>query len=297
MWIFLGLISCLFLGFYDVAKKLSLKDNAVIPVLFFASATGAVLFMPIIALSNLGLITESSLFFVPTVSMTVHGLIFLKSILVGSSWIFAYYALHHLPLTIVTPIRATGPVWTLLGALIIYHEVYNGWQWAGITVVFISFYLFSVAGNSEGIVFRNNRWILFMVIATLLGSASTLYDKYLISNYPRMAVQAWFSVYMIPVFLPFLLFLWYPKRKTSTLFTWRWTIPVIGILLTIADFAYFYALFNPDALITILSLLRRTSVIISFAAGAILFKETNLKRKGLALLGILAGVLLIVFGS
>ncbi len=297
MWILLGLVSCFFLGFYDVAKKLSLKDNAVIPILFFASATGAVLFTPILFLSNLGLISESSILFVPSVNITVHGLIFLKSILVGSSWIFAYYALHHLPLTIVTPIRATGPVWTLLGALIIYHEVYNGWQWAGITVVFISFYLFSIAGNKEGIVFKNNRWILFMVIATLLGSASTLYDKYLIGHYPRMAVQAWFSVYMIPVFLPFLIFLWYPKRKTSTPFTWRWSIPVIGILLTLADFAYFYALSQPEALITILSLLRRTSVIISFAAGALIFKEKNIKRKGLALSGILAGALLIVFGS
>jgi transporter family protein len=297
MWIFLGLVSCLLLGLYDVAKKLSLKDNAVIPVLFFASATGSLLFSPILVLSHLNLIPESSILYAPSIGWSVHGLIFLKSLLVGSSWIFAYYALHHLPLTIVTPIRATGPVWTLLGALIIYHEVYNGWQWAGITVIFVSFYLFSKAGNKEGIVFKSNRWILFMIIATLLGSASTLYDKFLIGHYPRMAVQAWFSVYMIPIFLPFLLFLWYPKRKTSIPFKWRWWIPVIGILLSLADFAYFYALAKPEALITILSLLRRTSVIISFAGGALIFRESNLKRKGWALLGILAGVALIVLGS
>jgi transporter family protein len=246
---------------------------------------------------HLGLIDAPSILFVPEIGWSLHGLIFLKSMLVGSSWIFAYYALHHLPLTIVTPIRATGPVWTLLGALFIYHEVYNLSQWFGIMVVFISFYLFSVAGNKEGIVFKNNRWIIFMVIATLLGSASTLYDKFLIGHFPRMAVQAWFSIYMVPIFFPFLMFLWYPKRKVSTPFKWRWSIPVIGLLLSMADFAYFYALTDPDALITIMSLLRRTSVIISFAAGAVIFKEANIKRKGLALLGILTGVLLIVLGS
>jgi len=297
LWIFLGLISCLFLGFYDIAKKYSLKDNAVIPVLFFASATGSALFLPFIVASHSGWLPEPSLFFVPNITWQVHGLILMKSLLVGASWIFAYFALRQLPLTIVTPIRATGPIWTLLGALIVYHESYNWQQWVGITLVLFFFYMFSLAGNKEGIRFKNNRWIYFILIATLLGSISTLYDKYLIAHYPRMAVQAWFSVYMIPVFFPFLAFLWFPRRKKGFPFQWRWSIVVIGILLTIADFAYFYALTDDRALITILSVLRRTSVVISFVGGAILFKEGNIKHKAWALAGILAGVLLVVFGS
>ncbi len=296
MWIFLGLISCFFLGVYDISKKVSLNNNAVIPVLFLASATGGVLFIPFITLSFLHIIPESSLFFVPVVSLKIHGFIFMKSMLVGSSWIFAYLALKNLPITIVTPIRATGPVWTLLGALAIYHEHYNLFQWIGIFTVLGFFYYFALAGNREGINFKRNKWVLFIIIATLLGSISTLYDKYLIAHYDRMAVQSWFSVYMIPVYIPFIAFLWYPQRKSSK-FEWRWSIPLIGILLTVADFAYFYALTDKAALITILSVLRRTSVIISFALGAVIFKETNLKRKAFALLGILAGVFIIVFGS
>lgn len=297
LWIVLGLISCLFLGFYDIAKKYALRENAVIPVLFFASATGSFIFLPIIILSHYGLIPENSILFVPGISLKIHALIFAKSVLVGSSWLFAYYALQQLPLTIVTPIRATGPVWTLLGALLIYNESYSWKQWIGITTVLFFFYLFSLAGNKEGIRFRNNRWIYFILLATLLGSMSTLYDKYLIGHYPRMAVQAWFSVYMIPVFLPFLLFLWYPSRTKGYRFQWRFSILVIGLLLAIADFAYFYALTDDKALITILSVLRRTSVIISFIGGAILFKEGNIKRKAWALAGIFAGVLWLVFGS
>ncbi len=297
MWIALGLLSCLFLGFYDIAKKTSLKNNAVIPVLFFASATSALIFAPIILLSHYNFIDQSSIFFVPKTTPTLHGLVFLKSMLVGSSWIFAYFALKNLPITIVTPIRATGPVWTLIGALIIFGETYNLWQWIGIATVMVCFYFFSLAGKREGINFKNNKWIAFITIATLLGSISTLYDKFLINNYDRMAVQAWFSVYMIPVFLPFLAILWYPRRKKITPFNWRPTIPLIGILLTIADFAYFYSLTYDGALITILSVLRRTSVLISFTVGAILFNETNLKRKAIALAGIFAGVLIIVFGS
>lgn len=297
MWVILALISSFFLGFYDIAKKTSLKENAVIPVLFFASAAGALLFVPIIFLSRYSIIPESSLVFVPVISLKTHFLIFLKSVLVGSSWFFAYVALKHLPITIVTPIRATGPLWTLLGALIIYKEQYTHWQWLGIVTVLVFFYLFSLAGLKEGISFRRNKWVYAIIVATILGACSGLYDKYLLANFRPMAVQPWFSIYLVPVFLPFLLLNWYPRRKTDSKFEWRYSIPLIGILLTIADFAYFYALSDEESLIAIVSVLRRTSVVIAFVGGAVIFKEVNLKRKALALLGILVGVFMIVFGS
>ncbi len=297
MWIILGLISCFLLGIYDVTKKVSLNNNAVIPVLFYASLTGALVFVPLVIASYTAYIPEDSILYVAPISIKTHGLLFLKSLIVGISWVFAFFALKHLPITIITPIRATGPVWTLFGALFIYHERYNTLQWVGIIVVILFFYYFSLAGNKEGINLKKNRWVFFILLATFLGSFSTLYDKYLIAHYNRMAIQAWFSIYMVPVFLPFLWLLWYPKRNKVQAFQWRWSIPVIGIILSIADFAYFYALTYDGALITILSVLRRTSVIISFSLGAFIFKETNLKRKAFALIGIMMGVLIIVLGS
>ncbi len=297
MWIILGLISCFLLGIYDISKKLSLNNNAVIPVLFYASLTGALLFVPLIIASYLNYLSPESLFYVAPIALKTHLLLFIKSFIVGVSWVFAFFALKHLPITIITPIRATGPVWTLIGALVIYHESYSVWQWIGIIVVILFFYYFSLAGNKEGINLKRNRWVLFIMLATFFGSFSTLYDKYLIANFDRMAIQAWFSIYMVPVFLPFLFFLWYPNRKKGEAFQWRWSIPVIGIILSIADFSYFYALTYPGSLITILSVLRRTSVIISFSLGALIFKETNLKRKAIALIGIMIGVLIIVLGS
>jgi len=296
MWIFLGLISSLFLGIYDISKKISLNNNAVMPVLFLASLTSALIFVPIIILSHLGYLSTTSDLYVSAVSGHTHILIFIKSVLVGSSWIFAFFALKHLPITIITPIRATGPIWTLTGAIIIYGEHYNKWQWVGLIMVLVFFYVFTLAGNKEGINFKKNKWILFIVIATILGSTSSLYDKFLIQHYDRIVVQSWFSIYMIPVLLPFVLLMWYPNRRYMV-FQWRWSIPFIGLLLTIADFVYFYALSDGDALITILSILRRSSVIISFTLGAIIFKDVNIKQKGIALVGILTGVIIILLSS
>ncbi len=298
MWALLAVASSVFLGTYDVFKKLSLDKNAVIPVLFFSTLTSAILFSPLI----LGSVyapgwLENSPFYVPQVSWEAHLKIFLKSMLVVSSWILAFFAVKHLPLTIVSPVRATGPVWTLFGAILIFSEYLTPVQWLGIAITLVFFYLFSVAGKSEGIHFIRNKWILFLFIGTLLGSVSGLYDKYLIRHFDKMAVQAWFAIYQVVLLFPVLIFLWYPGREKTTPFEWRWSIPMIGLFLCIADFLYFFAIAQENSLISVISALRRSGVVISFALGGVLFKEKNIKQKGWLLVGILTGVLTLLFGS
>ena len=297
MWVFFGLFSALFLGFYDAIRKKVLNGNPVIPVLFLASFTGAMIFLPCILLSRAGIINSGSRLFIPTGTPDEHLLSLYKSILVGSSWFLAYNALSRLPLTIVIPIRSTGPMWTLIAALIIFNERFTPVQWMGIVTVLGFFYYFTLAGRKEGISFFRNRWIFAAIGATLLGAASSLYDKYLFSHYDRLFIQAWYSVYMVPVLFPVLILAWYPRRKNLTTFSWNISIHLIGIILVVSDFLYFYALSNEGALIGVLSILRRSSVVISFTAGAVFFGEKNLKRKGLALAGILLGIVLIILGT
>ncbi len=296
MWLLFALFSSALLGCYDIFKKASLKGNAFIPVLFVATLTGSVLFTIVLTLSRSGLVAEGGLFYVPQITPHEHLLYFIKAVLVGSSWILAYKALSQLPITIVAPIRSTGPVWTLAGALLIYGERFNGWQWLGFAIVIFSSYLFARAGKKEGINFKSNRAIWAIVGATLLGSMSSLFDKYLLAHYDRMAVQTWYSMYMGAFMLIPLMF-WLPKRKMAPLFQWRFIIPMIGITLSVADFMYFYALSRPEALLGVVSVIRRSSVVLAFLLGAVIFKEHNLKAKGIALAGIIIGVCVLVLGS
>ncbi|MCQ2375238.1 MAG: DMT family transporter [Salinivirgaceae bacterium] len=296
MWLLFALLSSILLGGYDILKKSSLKGNSYIPVLFVATASGAILFFLVLMLSRCNIVKMDSLFYVPQISLTEHLWYILKAILVGSSWIFAYNALSKLPITIVAPIRSTGPVWTLLGAFCIYGERFNNVQWIAFLIVIFSSYLFARAGKNEGINFKYNHAIWAIFAATLLGSMSSLVDKYLLSQYDRMAVQTWYSMYM-GVFMLIPLSFWWPKRNITPTFVWKWTIPMIGICLSVADFMYFYALSRPEALLGVVSVIRRSSVVIAFTLGAILFKEHNLKAKGIALLGIIIGVTLLVIGS
>jgi bacterial/archaeal transporter family protein len=298
MWIILAVVSAVILGFYDLSQKFSVKGNAVIPVLFFSTFTGALLFLPIILISWLNPSFASGHFwFVPAGTLHDHYFYFLKTIIVGASWTFSYFALKHLPITVAGPISASGPAWIIIGAITIFGERLSFVQWIGIAVTLVFYYFFSLTGSKEGINFRKNKWVLFMLLSTIIGSVSALYDKYLIAHFNRLAVQSYSNLYMIIIFLPLLLFYWYPRRKEGTPFQWRATIPMIAVFLAVSDFVYFFAIAKPGSLIAIISSLRRGNVIVSFAIGSLLFKEKNIRQKALILVGILAGIIMIILGS
>ena len=157
--------------------------------------------------------------------------------------------------------------------------------------IFTGYYLFSVLGKLEGITLRH-RGVHMLILGTLLGSTSALYDKYLLGvlHIPRTTLQFWFSVDLVAVIGAALLVSCLGKAKDSRRFEWRWTIPVAGILLIIADWLYFYALSKPGVQISILSLMRRSNCVVSFAFGCWFFHDRNVKRKAVALALILIGV-------
>lgn len=276
---------------------MSLNGNAVIPVLFFNTLISSLIFLPFILLSYTTGLLDGSLFYVPVVSWQVHFAVFIKAVIVLSSWIFGYFALKNLPLTISGPIKATQPVLTLAGAMLIFGERLNLYQWMGVAFAVASFYMLSSSGKKEGIRFTHNKWIYYTVISVLLGALSGLYDKHLMRGLDVMTVQVWFNVYQCFIMSFILLFLWYPHRKETTPFEWRWNIPFISLFLCIADWVYFYALTDPDSMISIVSMIRRSNVLVTFAAGTLFFHEKNLKSKVVDLVFVFIGMVFLYLGT
>jgi bacterial/archaeal transporter family protein len=298
MWILLGIFSAAFLGFHEIFKKAGLTHNAVLPVLFLSSAASGAVFIPFLVLSRtFPDFSQQQHLYIPASGIKVHALFLLKSCIVATAWLFGYFSVKHLPVTLLAPLNASGPVWTMLGALIIYGERMNLLQWTGVAVSIGFYYALSFGGNIRGISARHNRWIFFAFLSILFNSASALLDKYLVRHYDRIAMQSWFSVYTACLFLIILLLFWYPARRNTTNFTWRWSILMIGLFLIVADFFYFKALSFDQSLVSVLIIIRRSSAVIVFTAGALYFKETSLRRRGIVLAGILVGVMLVVIGS
>lgn len=294
-WVILSLGSALLLGVYDIFKKRALIENAVIPTLFCGAAVGAALWAPAVAASAvLGAERVPDWLFVDTLGWRDHLRLALKACIVAASWTLSYFGLKALPVSVAGSVRATGPLWTLAGALVIFGERPSGQQWAGIAVTLASFYALSLAGRREGLSFGRDKGILLMILGTLAGAASGLYDKHLLGGlgYRASTVQAWFSIYMVAALLPLLvgwLRRWWPRGA----FQWRWAIPFIGISLLLADYLYFTALRQEGALVGVISAARRGSVLVTFLAGYLLFGERNYRRKTPCLAGILIGIALI----
>ncbi len=298
MWIWFALISSVLLGFYDVAKKRSVEGNAVLPVLTIATSVSALFFLPVILSSEFGLgwFAEGTMFCVTPMPLGQHLLVALKAVIVAATWLFGYLAVKYLPLTIVSPIYALRPVLVLLGSILIFGERLNLYQWIGVVVAFVAFYMMNRSSHKEGIKFTKNRGIFYLMMAVFLGVGSAFCDKILMKGIQPASVQAWCGLYVALLYGVLTLILWWPKRREDK-FEWRWSILLISLFLSIADFCYFNALAQEGALLAVISLIRRGSVIVSFSLGAIFFKERNIRSKAFALCVLLVGLYFLLHGS
>ena len=311
MWTILAFISALCLGFYDVSKKVALRDNKVVDVLTISVCISACLLSVPLLLSNIAPeMMATTPFFVPKLDLTAHLYTFLKSVIVLSSWIFGYISLKHLPISVVSPMQATRPMWTLVGALLIFGERLNTYQWIGILLAIGTIFIFSFKGKSK--ITNNqspitNKYYIALALAIFLGACSGLYDKYLMRRYDHNAVQVYYTFYQAMM----MLVVWMIEHlRNSQLSTRRLSyfsqlstlnsklsIILISIFLIISDNLYMLALRDPDSMIAVVSTIRRGGVVIGFAYGLIFLREPEPWRKVLCMLGILAGLFCLALGS
>ncbi|MBW1297419.1 EamA family transporter [Aquimarina litoralis] len=298
MWMYLGLLAALFLGLHNLCKKHAVQGNEVFPVLLGTIGSGFLVLLPFfIGSVYYPEFTKQIGFYIDQIPLKTHGFIFIKSMIMASSWVLAYQALKHLPITIVTPIRSAGPFFTFIGAILIYQEKPNLLQWIGFFMIIFSVILYSKIGKKEGINFKRNKWIFAIIGATFLGASSGLYDKFLIQNLSLnpQTLQFWFCFYTVLILSVILSVLWIGNAEKRKNFTWRWTIVAVGVLLQAADYFYFKALQDPDALIMLLSAIKRSQILIAVVIGGLIFKEKNKRKKLVPLFGIMLGVFLILY--
>ncbi|HEY4302200.1 MAG TPA: hypothetical protein VGM73_15095 [Candidatus Didemnitutus sp.] len=296
-WVAASLLSAFFLGCYELLTKHAVRANAVLPVLFLGNLCNAALWGGMLLLQRTGAVAAPAALVVDPLDIGQHGQILLKSAIVTASWACTYFAVKHLPVSLASPIRATGPIWTAAGGLTLMAERPAALQLTGLAVTLVSLVGLSAAGRREGVHFHRDKWIWWLVLGTVFNAASGLYDKFLLgrAGFRAPTVQCWFAIYTTVLVLPFAAgwkLRWWPRHE----FIWRWSIPLLALSLLVADFIYFNALRDPAAPISIVASLRRSSLLVAFTGGLLFFGEANGLRKLPAVLGILAGILLIILG-
>lgn len=281
MWTLLAVGSSFLLGLYDAAKKQALKKNGVIVVLLVATALSTLFVSPFLRLGP----------------WEDHLRLAFKALLVTASWISGMVGLKLLPLTTVSMLKGSRPLFVVLFSIVLYGEVLSWMQWAGVLIVLAALYMLGRTSRGDAPAEVRKSGFIWMGISILTGVASALYDKHIMHGMEPLFVQSWTNLYItILLAIALLVSRFRTERHDEIVFRWDWWLVVVAVLITGADALYFFALKQPDALLSVVSVIRRAAVIITFLCGAVFFKEGNLKAKGLNLAVMAAGVVLLLLG-
>ena len=281
MWLWMTLASALLLGIYDVFKKQALKHNGVLWVLLAATAFSTLLLVP----------------FFSSGPAEDHLRMVLKAVLVTVSWVSGLIGLKYLPVTTASTIKASRPFFVVIFSIILFGERLNVWQWGGVVLALLALTLLSGASKKEGIDFSKSKGVLAMAVSVLAGVASALYDKHVIADMEPLFIQCWCNFYITILLAVCVLVKSLIDKEKRERFKWDWMLLLIAVFIVGADMLYFFALKQEGALLSVISLMRRCSVVVTFVLGAIVFKEKKIKEKSLDLAILMAGMLLLLYGS
>lgn len=303
IWLWTSIASAVLIGVYDIFKKDAVHRNGVLEVLLVTTGISALFFLPLVISSLAGWgLGDGTIFEMPRGTVYNHLVIFVKALLVSGAWISGILALKYLPLTTVGIFKASRPAFVTIGCVLLFAERPNPVQWVGVGMAFLALYLLSrTSRKKENISFRSNRWAWCMALSVFFGVASALFDKGIIlqRNEP-IFLQAWCNIY-ITLIMAVSLLVWGIIRRHKNIaaqpFRWDWSLLLIAVFITLSDFFYFYSLSQEGSLLLVVSMLRRSSVVVSFLGGAIVFHEHNLRDKALEMALLLAGMAVILFGS
>ena len=298
-WVLLSLISALLLGFYDIFKKSTVVNNAIIPVLFYSTMISSLLFLPFILTSYFSPDTFSAdaakVFYVETLTWKQHLLIMGKTALILVSWMFSYSAMKNLPITVVGPVNQLRPAISLILLFAIFHEHLTATQWIGVVMALVSFWLMGRSGKMEGIHFKSNKWVYMLLASAIMVALSGVYDKFLLSKetISPMTIQAWYSVYDFLMMAVLFFAVWRPKCENDP-FEWRWGILAMAVFVTVADVIYLSGLAQDAAVIVLIPLiLYGVRLVVSFFYGVFCFKEKNVRSKIVPLVMVLLSLVFI----
>ena len=243
MWVVLSLVSAFLLGFYDIFKKQTVVNNAIIPVLFYSTMVSGLIFMPLILLSQFKPYIFASDFmqklFIEPITARQHLLILGKTSIILCSWMFSYSAMKHLPITVVGPVNQLRPAITVILMFLVFRESLTWLQGIGVVLAIISFYFMNRSGKLEGIRFGSNKWVYMLLASAVLVAFSGVYDKFLLSkeSISPSTIQAWYTIYDFLMMAVLFFAIWYPRRKEQP-FEWRWGIVAMAVFVTVADVGF-----------------------------------------------------------
>ena len=276
LWIIFIFIYAFLKGSRECMKKAALKKSSSNEILFFYTLTGLIFVLPF----------SSSAFDIAPIFILYT---FIKALIICVSWSMALFALKKMPVSLYGIMDLSRMAFsTMLGVIVLGESLTPNKIW-GIVLVTLGLVLVNLKKDSsaKGITAA----VLFCALANcFLNSVSGIMDKVLMRDMTSTQLQFWFMLFL-SIMYGIILVAKKEKISPKCLKTNYW-IPLMSLSLIIGDKILFIANANPSSEVTVMTVIKQSSVIVTTVLGFVCFKEKNILYKSFCVLVVLSGVVI-----
>lgn len=274
LWILYIVIYALLKGSREGMKKAALKKSSSCEILFFYTLIGFIFTLPF-SLSALALEPIYIVY------------IFFKALVVCIAWLCAFHALNNISVSLYGIMDLSRMLFSTLLAIVVMNESLTANKAIGMCLVVIGLLLANLKKNtdSKGMTFPV---LIAALLNCFLNAVSGTMDKVLMQDMDSSQLQFWFMLFMTLIYGAVIII---RKENISikTLKTNYW-IPLLSISLVVGDKLLFEANANPASQITLITVIKQSSVIVTTLTGWLIFKEKHILYKMMCALIVLGGI-------
>ena len=287
IWIPLVLLYGLLKGGREIAKKKAMTKNSVMEVLFVYTLMSFVFVLPQAGQAG-GM--ETRFFFY----------IALKSFVMFLAWLFGFYSLKKMPVSLYGVLSLSRVVFATLSGVIFLHEALSVFQMTGLIIVCAGLLLLRVPGKKQEAQATTETalaepepvktiYIIMAFASCIFNTISGFMDKVLMKDVTSSQLQFWYMLFLVIYYSIFMLV---RREKISASVLKNGWIWALAIMFVIGDKALFIANGMPQSRITIMTLIKQSSCLVTIIGGRIFFKEERILYRLMCALIILGGIAL-----
>jgi len=279
LWILFIVIYALLKGSREGMKKAALKKSSKNEILFFYTLIAWVLCLPF----------SQNAFDLPAKYIFYS---FIKAAVCCAAWMCSLVALKKMSVSLYGIIDLSRMIFSTLLGVYVLEETFTVPKLIGIAFVVTGLFLVNIKKEQN-----SKKLSVGILIAAFmncfLNAVSGTMDKVLMKDMETGQLQFWFTLFMTIIYGAVLIV---KKEKISvkSVKTNYW-VPLMSLSLMIGDRLLFEANANPESQVTLMTLIKQSSVIVTVLTGWLVFKEKNILYKLMCTLIVLTGIFIAVF--
>lgn len=277
-WIIFILLYGILKGAREPIKKGVLKDVGVLTALFVYTFVGFLMSAP----------TAEGVF---SVTPFAFCLVVIKSLVIFVAWILAFLAIKKVPVSVYGICDMSRVIFSTLLGVFFLNESLTVKGIVSLILVVCGLYFANTKQSAENENYQM-KYIWLILAECFLNAVSGTMDKYIMSTgeITSSALQFWFMLLLSVFYLGYIL-IKREKLELKKAFTNPW-LYVLSFSLVLGDRLLFIANADPESQVTVMTLIKQSSAIVTVILGRVIYKEKNILRKLVCAGIILAGIVL-----